>query len=207
MRKQLLPFRVSRSGRLAAAALLLLSGVSAQACEIWRDEHLGIWRGDCDIRGKFMVSQSFLANYEHRLVLRWPDLHIRKFKYFVSGTSITIEADIENLGTGSVAASVLTVDGTFGNPLTGMQQGSSMQFTVNVPALNASSSQRVSVGIVNVPNTTQDWDLILLGITDPPTPAQPVRGAILESDETNNSKNNACRWFGPTPDTSLQACN
>lgn len=210
MRKQL-PFRVSRSGRLAAAALLLLSGVSAQACEIWRDEHLGIWRGNCniteDFRNKFMVSQAFLANQDHRLILKWPDLHIRKFKFFVSGTSITIEADIENLGTGNVAASVLAVDATFANPLTGMQQGSSMQFTVNVPALAASASQRVSVGIVNVPNTTQDWDLVLLGITDPPTMAQPVRGAILESDETNNSRNHACRWFGPTPDTSLQPCN
>lgn len=207
MRKQLLPFRVSRSGRLAAAALLLLSGVSAQACEIWRDEHLGIWRGNCDLRGKFMVSQSFLANSEHRLILKWPDLHIRRFRFFVIGTSIAIEADVENLGTGSVAASVLNVDATFGNPLTGMQQGGSTSFTVNVPALTSNSSQRVTVGTVFVPNNTQDWDLILLGITDPPTVAQPVRGAILESDETNNSKNYACRWYGPTPDTSLQPCN
>jgi hypothetical protein len=203
MRKQFLP--------LAAGALLLLSGVSAQACDVWRDPELGIWRGNCslteDFRNKFVISQSFLANFEHRLILKWPDLHIRKFKFFVTGTSMTIEADIENLGDGNAAASVLAVDATFANPLTNMQQGSSVQFTVNVPALSSNTSQRVSVGSVNVPNNAQDWDLVLLGVIDPPTMAQPVRGAILESDETNNSKNHACRWYGPVPDTSLQPCN
>ena len=46
----------------------------------------------------------------------------------------------------------------------------------------------MSVGTVFVPNTMQDWDLILMGVTDPPTMAQPVRGLITESDETNNSQ-------------------
>jgi len=75
-------------------ALLLLSGTSAQACEIWRDPELGIWRGNCniteDFRNRFVLAkQAFLENYEHRILLRSPDLHIRKFKFFVSGTSIT----------------------------------------------------------------------------------------------------------------------
>ena len=196
-----------RSHRLAVAALLLLGTASAQACEIWRDEDLGIWRGNCNLRDKFMVAHSFLANYESRLVLKWPDLHVRKFKFFVSGPSITIEADIENIGMANAPASTFFVDATFGNPLTMMQQGSSMQWTVNVPALPANTSQRVSVATVNVPNSTQDWDLVLVGTADPPTMAQPVRGLIIESDETNNVKNHACRWFGPMPDTSLQACN
>jgi hypothetical protein len=52
----------------------------------------------------------------------------------------------------------------------------------------------------------QDWDLVLVGTADPPTMTQ-SRGLIIESDETNNIKNHSCRWFGPTPDTSLQACN
>jgi len=99
------------------------------------------------------------------------------------------------------------VDASFGNPLTMMQQCISMQWTVNVPALAANTSQRVSVATVSVPNNMQDWDLVLVGTADPPTVAQPVRGLIIESDETNNVKNHACRWFGPTPDTSLQACN
>lgn len=197
--------------RLAAAASLLLTGVGAQACEIWRDEDFGIWRSNCsiteDFRNKFLLSHSFMANHQRRITLKWPDLHIRKFKFYVIGTSIDIEAEIENLGDGKAAASQLAVDATFGNPLTGMQQGGPMTFTVNVPALNAYSSQRVSVGSVNVPNNSQDWDLVLLGVTDPPTMAQPVRGAILESDETNNTTNHACRWYGPNPDTSLQPCN
>ena len=51
----------TRRYRLAAAALLLLSGVSAQACEIWRDEELGIWRGNCKLKD-FLVPQTFLAH-------------------------------------------------------------------------------------------------------------------------------------------------
>jgi hypothetical protein len=195
-----------RSHRLAAAALLLLSAVSAQACEIWRDKDLGIWRGNCKLKD-FQVSQSFIANFQPRLMLKWPDLHIRKFKFFVVGTSVDIEADVENIGLGNAAASTLVVDANIGNPLTGMQQGSPMQFTVQVPALPASTSQRVSVATVNVPNMNQDWDLILMGVIDPPTMAQPVRGALTESDETNNVTTHTCRWYGPTPDTAVEPCN
>lgn len=194
------------SNRLAAAALLLLSGVSAQACDIWRDEDLGIWRGNCKLKD-FLVSQTFIVAQQPRLIFKWPDLHIRKFKYYVVGSTIEISADVENIGMGNAAASTLTVDQSFGNPLTGMQQGNSMTFTVPVPALPLNSSQRVYVGTVNVPNTSQDWDLVLLGVTDPPTMAQPVRGAITESDEANNSFVHTCRWYGPTPDTSVAACN
>ena len=50
----------TRRHRLAAAALLLLTGVSAQACEIWRDKELGIWRGNCNLKD-FLVSQTFIA--------------------------------------------------------------------------------------------------------------------------------------------------
>jgi hypothetical protein len=194
------------SYRLAAAAVLLLSAVSAQACEIWRDKDLGVWRGNCKLKD-FQVSQSFIATYQPRLILRWPDLHVRKFKFFVVGTSVDIEADVENIGLGNAAASTLVVDVNIGNPLTGMQQGSPMQFTVQVPALPASTSQRVSVATVNVPNMNQDWDLILMGVTDPTTVAQPVRGAITESDETNNVTTHTCRWYGPVPDTAVEACN
>jgi hypothetical protein len=190
----------------AAAALLLLSGVSAQACEIWRDKDLGVWRGNCRLKD-FQVSQSFIANFQPRLMLKWPDLHIRKFKYYVVGSSIEIHADIENIGLGNAIASTLTVDQNFGNPLTGMQQGTPMTFTVSVPALPSSTSQRVYIGTVNVPDTNQDWDLVLLGVIDPPTIAQPVRGSVTESDETNNVTTHTCRWYGPTPDTAVEPCN
>ena len=132
------PFNMHKhSYRLAAAALLLLSAVCAQACEIWRDEDLGIWRGNCIFKDKYQLSTTFLANYEQRLILKWPDLHVRKFKFFVSGTSIDIQADIENLGMANAPASVFFVDASFGNPLTMMQRGASMQWTINVPALAA----------------------------------------------------------------------
>lgn len=199
-------FRTRRL-RLAAAAVLLLSGVSAQAaCEIWRDEELGVWRGNCNLRD-FLVAQTFIAEYQRPLVFKWPDLHIREFDYYVNGSSVEIYADVQNIGMGNAVASPLTVDVSFGNPITNMQQGNSMQFTVQAPALPRNTSQSVYVGTVNVPNTAQDWDLILFGVTDPPTTAQPVRGTVTESDETNNSRNHTCRWYGPTPDTSVAGCN
>jgi hypothetical protein len=197
-------FRTGRY-RLAAAALLLLSGVSAQACEIWRDKELGVWRGNCNLKD-FMVATSFIAQYQPVLVFKSPDLRIRKYEYFVSGSQIDIEADIENIGMGNAAASTLTVDWNFGNPLTGTQQGTS-QITVQVPAVARNTIRRVVVGSVFVPNTLQDWDLILVGVIDPPTIAQPVRGLITEADETNNITTDTCRWYGPNPDTSTGPCN
>jgi hypothetical protein len=202
---QSLSFRTRRF-RLAAAALLLLSAVSAQACEIWRDEDLGVWRGNCNLKD-FLVKQSFIATYQPRLIFKWPDLHIREFDYYVNGSSIEVYAEVENIGMGNAIASPVTVDVSIGNPLTGMQVGNSLQFTAQVPALPRNSSQSVYVGTVTVPPTAQDWDLIVFGVTDPPTMAQPIRGTVTESDETNNSRNHTCRWYGPNPDTSLAGCN
>lgn len=196
----------TRRHRLAAAALLLLSGVSAQACEIWRDEELGVWRGNCKLKD-FLVSETFIVAYQRPLIFKWPDLHIREFDYYTNGTSVEIYADVQNIGMGNAIASPLTVDVSFGNPLTNMQQGSSVQFTVQTPAVPRNTTQSVYVGTVTVPNDDQDWDLILFGVTDPPTTAQPVRGTVTESDETNNSRNHTCRWYGPTPDTSVAGCN
>jgi hypothetical protein len=194
------------SYRLAAAAALLLTGVSAQACDIWRDKELGIWRGNCSLKD-FLVSQTFIVSHQPRLILRWPDLKIRKFKYYVVGSTVEMYADVENIGLSNAVASPLTVDVSIGNPLTGMQQGNSVQFTVQSPAVPSMTHRRVYFATMNLPNSSQDWDLILLGVTDPPTAAQPVRGAITEADETNNILTHTCRVYGPNPDTSVGACD
>jgi len=192
--------------RLAAAAALLLTGMSAQACEIWRDKELGVWRGNCDLR-EFLVSETFIALYQRPFIFKAPDLQIREFDYYVNGSSVEVYAEVENIGGGNAIASVVTVDVSIGNPLTGNQQGNSQQFTAQVPALARNSSRSVLVGTITVPNTAQDWDLIVFGVTDPPTMAQPMRGAVIESNETNNSRNHTCRWYGPNPDTSVTGCN
>src|SRR5918995_1396768 len=107
---------------------------------------------------------------------------------------------------GNAAASPLTVDVNIGNPVTGMQQ-SSVQFTVQAPAVPSNSERRTYFATINLPNRSQDWDLVLLGVTDPPTAAQPVRGAITESDESNNILMHHCRVYGPTPDMSVGTCD
>jgi hypothetical protein len=44
-------------------------------------------------------------------------------------------------------------------------------------------------------------------VIDPPTAAQPVRGAITESDESNNVLMHTCRVYGSNPDTSVAGCD
>jgi hypothetical protein len=192
--------------RLAAAAALLLAGMSAQACEIRRDKELGVWRGTCVLRD-FLVSEAFIARYQRPFIFKLPDLQIREFDYFVSGSVVEVYAEVENIGGADAPASVVTVDVSIGNPLTGNQQGASQQFTAQVPPLARNSSRSVLVGSVTVSSTTQDWDLIVFGVTDPPTMAQPMRGAVIESNESNNMLNHSCRWYGPNPDLSLPGCN
>lgn len=203
--------RVPMFQRIAMLALLLGAGAGAQACEIWRDGHLDLWRGDCnlsiDFKDRFWLKENFVVAMVRPLRLKLPDLRIRKFKYFTSGTQVSIEADIVNDGMANAPASDLAVTVDIGNPLTGMQARATTPFAVRVPAVTAGATLRVSVGIITVPNNQQDWDLVLLGVVDPPTMASPTHGALFESSESNNSLSHACRYFGPNPDASLEPCN
>ena len=187
--------------RLAAAAILMFSAVGAQACEIWRDAEFGFWRGNCNLRD-FKVAQSFIANFDHRLMLKLPDLHIKKFKYTVVDEFVTIEADVENKGGISAPSTPLYVSVAFGDPATGMQVGTALEFTVQVPVLTVNTTYRTPVATVSVPNEMQDWDLVVVGIADP----SPSRGVAIESDEMNNTTSDSCRWFGPNP-VPAEPCN
>jgi hypothetical protein len=200
----------SRAARLTAFALLLGASSLTQACEIWRDPYLGVWRSNCKIsefKEQFIFEGSFIESMRPRVRLRMPDLRIDKFKYWVSGTQIRIEADIVNDGAVNAPASDLAVTVDIGNPLNGMQAAQTIPFVARVPAINAGVTQRVAVGTISVPNNAQDWDLVLLGMNDPQTPTSAAWGMVLESNESNNTRMHTCRWFGPNPNATLRACN
>ena len=174
----------------AAAALLLLSGVSAQACEIWRDEELGIWRGNCKLKD-FLVSQTFIATYQPRVIFKWPDLHIRKFKYFVIGSSVEIYADVENIGMGNAAASTLSRR----RELSAIRSPAcSRAAPCSSPCKCRRCRREHQPARERWPRSTcrtrsQDWDLMLLGVTDPPTDG--AAGARARS--RNRTRPTTCR--------------
>ena len=200
----------SRAARLAAVALLCGAASLTQACEIWRDPYLGVWRSNCkggDFKERYIFEGNFIESARPRVRLRMPDLRIDKFKFWVSGTQIQIEADIVNDGAANAPASDLAVTVDIGNPLNGMQAVQTIPFVTRVPAINVGVTQRVTVGTISVPSNTQDWDLILLGMNDPQTPTSAAWGAVLESNEANNTRMHTCRWFGPTPNPTVRACN
>jgi hypothetical protein len=203
--------RVPTSHKLAIFTLLVGAGTSAQACDIWRDGHLNLWSGKCnlsvDYRDRFRGEDFFVVEVNRPWRLKVPDLRIRKFKYFISGSQVTISADIVNDGMVNAPAADLAVTVDIGNPLTGMQARATTPFAVRVPATTAGATQRVTVGVISIPTNQQDWDLVLLGIVDPPTPASQVHGAIFESSESNNNLTHACRYYGPNPDLTLEPCN
>jgi hypothetical protein len=206
IKKPSLPLR-----RIAALSLMVggaLATSSAVACEVWRDE-FG-YRGICDLRvefkDKYRLNVEFLATLEPRFHFKIPNFHPRKFKYFVTGTDVQIDLEIENLGDLDAPAADVAVMVNIVDPLTGTQQPT-MPYTARTPVIAAGMSGRVNITHVQMPNQLQDWDIVSVAVVDPPTTAQPIRGGVAESDETDNVLNHTCRVYGPNPDTSVGPCN
>jgi hypothetical protein len=197
--------------RIAALCLMLggaLATSSALACDVWHDE-FG-YRGICDLRvefkDKYRLNMEFFATLEPRFHFKIPNFHPRKFKYFLSGTDLQIDLEVENLGDLDAPAADVAVIVNIVDPLT-MTQNSSTPYTARTPVIPAGMSRRVTITHVQVPTTTQDWDFVSVAIVDPATMAQPVRGSVAESNENDNELDHSCRVYGPNPDTSLEPCN
>ena len=191
------------------AALLMLSANSARACELWIDEPLKVWRGNCNLTidpKAPKVMEAFVAQARFPYVFKLPDLIIHKFKFLLVGNWMEILADVRNIGAQSspatnVGVTVTTID--VSNPAARTM----VPFLAAVPPLAAGTTQRISLGTVFVDHSVHDVDVATAGMVDQVTVAQPVRGTVFESDETNNSEIHMCRVFGLNPDVSVQACN
>jgi hypothetical protein len=191
------------------AALALCSANGAQACEIWRDEFLEVWRGTCNLTldpkaPKVLVK--FVGHTNWGDIFKMPDLLIDKYKFRLIGNSLEILADITNAGRQTSAATnigvtVTTID--VSNPAS----QTATPLLAAVPSLAAMTTQRVSLGTIFVNYSAHDVDVAIAGMVDQVTVAQPVRGTVVESNENNNTLIHLCRVFGPSPDVSVQACN
>jgi hypothetical protein len=206
--------RVARLNRGIAAAILatlFTASTAAEACSFWKDEN-GFYRGDCklsaDFKNKYFMDIELIATGP-RFHLKMPDFHPRKFKYFLLGSSVDISLDVQNLGDlDNGIATDIAVMITFMDPLTSTQRGNTITATASLGALAVGATQRYFTTTVQLPNTTQDWDIVAVAVVDPPTAAQPVRGRVMELDEANNVLSHTCRIYGPNPDlTGPEVCN
>jgi hypothetical protein len=190
-------------------ALSLCSTQGAQACEVWRDEVLKVWRGNCNLTldpKAPKVFERFVGQSRWADVFKMPDLVIDKFKFYLVGNSLEVSADVANIGRQNSAATnvgitVTTID--VSNPTS----PTTTPLLANVPSLAPAATLRISLGTVFVNYSAHDVDVVTAGMVDQVTVAQPVRGTVVESNETNNSLMHTCRVYGPIPDVSVRACN
>jgi hypothetical protein len=191
--------RPRRWGALTLTLTALLAAGTAGACDIWRDDS-GIYRGLCDLgidfKDKYRVNFEFVAQLKPRS-LNQPNLHPRRFYYFLSDDQLTVDVEIENLGNYVAPASEVAMELTILNSRTGLQH-STMAFTVYTMSLQPGSAQRVA-STVTLPDTTHDWDIVPWAMVDPPTTALPF-GAVWESNESDNTFSEMCRIFGEVSD-------
>ena len=197
------------SRKYACLAAMALFSASAHACDLWLDEPLRLWRGNCNLTvdpKAPKVFEQFIADTRVRYVFKLPDLVIHKFKFQLFGNTLEVLADVRNIGAQAspvtnVGVTVTTLD--VSNPALRM----TVPLLAAVPSLAPGTTQRISLGTVFADHSAHDVDVATAGMADQVTAAQPVRGTVFESDENNNSLIHMCRVFGPSPDLSVQACN
>jgi hypothetical protein len=177
------------------AALMLGAAQGVNACEFTWDEKWKIWRGDCSLTvgNGPSIRQDIMID---RVRLKMPDLVVDRFSFFLIGNSLEVTAYVENVGTQTARATTIALNVTLVDPANPMAATTTPIGPVNVPSLAASARLGVFVGSVSV-DRTHDVDVTTAGMVDPPTAAQPVRGVVIESTESNNGLVHTCRVFGP----------
>jgi len=198
-----------RNSACAAALLLGIAG-SAGACEMYRDGVLGVWRGNCKLTidpKAPQIAQPFIEGMSRPILFKLPDLTIRKFKFYLLGQSLEVYADVTNAGDQSSIATNIGLTVTTLDPANVNPSVVNTLPVAAVPAIPAMTTRRIYVGTVFVNNTAQDVDVVTSGMVDQVTVAQPIRGTVIESNETNNSLIDMCRVFGPAPVLGPPGCN
>jgi hypothetical protein len=194
--------------RAGGAALLFAGSITnANACEMWRDEFTKVWRGNCNltINPKAPQLSMQFMDVVPRPPFPMPDLVIRRFDHFVSNGVVEVHAYVRNEGSQSSFATDVGVTVTTINAADGRIQSFTLPLTP-VNALASMTEQPIFMGVIPVDTAAQDVDLLTVGMVDQLTGAQPVRGTVLESNESNNALAHMCRVFGPMPNPIVPGC-
>lgn len=185
-------------------ASLLSAG--AQACDFNYNETWKLWIGECSLtinpKGPLIKNEIAVA----RTTLKLPDLQIDKLKFRLTGNQLDVHADIVNDGTASSPATTVELLFKFGDPLSPTVWSESTRRAA-VPALAPMMTQRVFVATFTVNHSNFDTDILSVGMVDPVTTSQPVRGSVIEVIESNNDVMHLCWVYGPLADTSVRPCD
>jgi hypothetical protein len=196
------PLRTLAIGLAALTALQV-----ATACEITRTPW-GTRLTGCQLKelfnGRYDLSIDTRTDGLER-VLKLPNLVVTDVDGSAAATpgrSVDVLAELRNEGIGNAGAFETVVVATVHDPLqAGSLASMSSLGPVSVAGLPAGGSATTVVGRVLLPNRKQDWDVCMAAVADAPAAGRPPSGAVLESNETDNQRNDCCRVYGPNPDT------
>ena len=117
-------------------------------------------------------------------VFRLADLEARPASTFVSGDNVTVAAKVRNRGQAAATAFDIVVEVSIGG-------GAGRTFTLRGPAtLNVNDEFEVFAPAISIPRSSRPASGVILDIrqtVDPPT-ATRSRGAVIESNEGNNTR-------------------
>ena len=202
--------KTRNSAKLVVVSVLLAGANTGNACEIERDFVTGMWRGNCNLTidpKAPKVEVPYIDAKTGRIHIRMPDLLIDKFKYSLVGNDLEVYVDVVNEGLQSSFATEVGLTIIVRDP-SDHRVVSTVRPVRPVPALAAGARQRIYMTTVYPNASAQDWEVVTTGMVDLTTVAQPVRGLVIESNETNNGLVHLCIVYGPNPTvSSLPLCN
>ena len=197
--------------RFSLAAMVLAPFGSALAeCKLVKSED-GIRKyylvGDCRLADLFPKPPYELQrnpDFKPRLIIHLPNLHLTNIRQatFPSSVDVEIYSETENDGAVAVSSFDARLDWSIVDPSSSaiVDQGTD---TITLNGLGVGQDRMDYVASIRVPDRNQDWDVEMTLQVDPDAT---VGGAIWETNETDNTKFESCRVYGPAPDTSKRPC-
>ena len=184
-----------KANRLMAAMLAgLTAWLPAQACEITRTPW-GLRVSNCALRELYRVPYDAMLDVAvNRPMLNLPNLVVtdvdaRTF----GGVEAEISVDMLNNGTRNAGSFDVIVTATVNNPLkAGVQVSMTPLGPASIGGLAVGAMASQYMGLVVLPNRTQDWDVCSIAIVDPTVAGGPAWGRVIESNESDNQWSAAC---------------
>ena len=163
--------------------------------------------GDCRLADLFPKPPYELLrdpDFKPRLIIRLPNLHLTNIRQatFPGSADVEISSETENNGAVAVSSFDARLDWSVVDPSSSavVDQGTD---SITLNGLAIGQDRMDYIATVRVPHRNQDWDVDMSLQVDPDAT---VGGVIWETNETDNTRFESCRVYGPAPDTSKRPC-
>jgi hypothetical protein len=176
---------------LAASAIGL--PLSAQACEVTRTPW-GLRVSNCALKDLYRIPYDAVLDVAvNPPILHLPNLVVtdvdaRTF----GGVEAEITVDMLNNGTRNAGGFDVIVLTTVHNIAGGAQVSMTPLGPASIAGLAVGAIASQYMGVVVLPNRTQDWDVCSIAIVDPAVNGPPPWGRVFESNESDNEWSAAC---------------